>query len=131
MSADPPPRTHVYLLENRANSIFTNATLELTDTTLRCTLKEHSRWVQKELGITDLKERLAAGESVSAFEFSRDHLNIKWLKQFMGGGFQVSEGDSRRWLVSLVYPTTIFSIVDVIEGRAVHRQWRQALSPPS
>jgi hypothetical protein len=60
--------------------------------------------VAKALGINDLKYRLAAGEPLTAFDFRREHLDVKWLRQFMGGAFCVSEGDSRRWLVSLIYP---------------------------
>jgi hypothetical protein len=128
MSASPPPTTDVYLLQNRANSFFTTASLEFTDSTLRCTLKQHAGWIEKELGITDLKQRIEAGENVVAFEFRRDKLNVKWLKQFLGGGFQVSAGDSRKWLVSLVYPTTIMSLWDAVEGRSAHKKWKQALA---
>ena len=71
MSASPPPRTEAYLLQNRSNSFFTLADLELTDTNLRCTLKQYSGWVEKELGLTDLKRQLADGQSVTAFEFRR------------------------------------------------------------
>jgi hypothetical protein len=46
----------------------------------------------------------------------------------MGGAFFVSEGDSRRWLVSLSYPSTLWSLVEAVDGRAIHKQWREALS---
>ena len=50
-------------------------------------------------------------EAVAAFDFRRDQLKIKWLKQFLNAGFSVSEGGSRRWLVSLVYPTGVLALV--------------------
>jgi hypothetical protein len=45
----------------------------LTGTVL-CLLKEYSKWVEKALGISDLRSRLQAGEAVAAFDFRRDQL---------------------------------------------------------
>jgi hypothetical protein len=129
MTLSPPPRAEVYLVENRLNPISTRAALELTDDNLRCTVKEYSKWVEKALGISDLRSRLQAGEAVAAFDFRRDQLKIKWLKQFLKAGFSVSEGSSRRWLVSLVYPTGIMALVEVVDGWDVHNEWRRALPP--
>jgi hypothetical protein len=129
MTLSPPPRAEVYLVENRLNPISTRAALELTDDKLRCTVKEYSKWVEKALGISDLRSRLQAGEAVAAFDFRRDQLKIKWLKQFLKAGFAVSEGDSRRWLVSLVYPTGVLALVEVVDGWDVHKEWRRALPP--
>jgi hypothetical protein len=67
MTLSPPPRAEVYLVENRLNPISTRAALELTDDNLRCTVKEYSKWVEKALGISDLRSRLQAGEAVAAF----------------------------------------------------------------
>ena len=122
-----PPHTKAYLLKSRGNSWWVNVELELTDTTLRCVACEYSKWVDEELGLTDYKARLSAGEPVVIFEFDRDQLAIKWLRQFYRGGFQISQGDSRQWLVSLVYPTGFGSLLDLMTDRAVWRQWREAL----
>src|SRR6476661_8772414 len=59
----PPPRAEVYLVENRFNPISTRAALELTDDSLRCTVKEYSKWVEEALGISDLRSRLQAGKA--------------------------------------------------------------------
>ena len=125
MTLSPPPRAEVFLVENRLNPISVRAGLELTDDNLRCTVKEYSKWVEKALGISDLRSRLQAGEAVVA----SDQLRIKWLKQFLNAGFSVSEGGSRRWLVSLVYPTGILALVEVVDGWDVHNEWRWALPP--
>lgn len=122
-----PPHTNAYLLKSRGNSWWVNVELELTDTTLRCVASEYSKWVDEELGLTDYKERLAAGEPVVIFEFDRGQLAIKWLRQFYRGGFQISQGDSRQWLVSLVYPSGFGNVLDLMTDRAVWRQWREAL----
>jgi hypothetical protein len=129
VSTTPPPQTKVYLLQNRANSFFAVGELELTDTTLRCRVTGNAGWIAKELGIPDLKERLAAGETITAFEFARDALKIKWLKQFMGAGFQVSDGDSKPWLVSLIYPSGFLTILDLFDGHSARKEWRAALTP--
>ena len=129
MTLSPPPRAEVYLVERRLNPISTRAALELTDETLRCTVKEYSKWIEKALGMSDLRSRLQAGEAVVAFEFRRDQLEIRWLKRFLKAGFSVSEGGSRRWLVSLVYPSGLLAFVEVVDGWDVHNEWRRALGP--
>jgi hypothetical protein len=129
MTLSPPPRADVYLVQNRLNPIPTRAALELGDRNLRCTVQEYSKWVEKALGVTDLRSRVHAGEPVVAFDFKRDQLKIKWLKQFLKAGFSVSEGDSRRWPVSLVYPIGVLSLVEVVDGWDVHHEWRQVLPP--
>jgi hypothetical protein len=122
-----PPHTKAYLLKSRGNSWWVNVELELTDRTLRCVASEYSTWVDEELGLTDYKARLSAGEPVVIFEFDRGQLAIKWLRQFYRGGFQISQGDSRQWLVSLVYPSGFGNVLDLMTDRAVWRQWREAL----
>ena len=127
MTTTPPPQTKAYLLQNRANSFFAVGELELTDTTLRCRVTGNAGWIAKELGIPDLKERLAAGESITAFEFPRDGLKVKWLKQFMGAGFQVSNGDGKQWVVSLIYPSGFLALLEIFEARSARKEWRAAL----
>lgn len=122
-----PPHSKAYLLKNRGNSWWVNVELHLTDTNLRCTASEYSKWVDEELGLTDYKAKLSSGEPVVVFDFRRDQLKIKWLRQFYRGGFRVSQGDSRDWLVSLVYPSGFISLLDLMTDRALWRQWREAL----
>ena len=62
----------------------------MTDTNLRCLACEYSKWVDEELGLGDYKAKLSAGEPVVIFDFPRDQLSIKWLRQFYRGGFEVS-----------------------------------------
>ena len=129
MTLYPPPRAEVYLVKNRLHPVATRAVLELTDDSLRCAVMEYSEWVEKALGISDLRPRLQAGESVVAFAFRRDQLKIKWLHQFLNAGFSVGEGSSRRWLVSLVYPTGLIALVEAVDGWDVHHEWQRALPP--
>ncbi len=114
-------------MRNRLSPISTRAALELTDDALRCTVTEYAKWVEKAMGISDLKSRLQEGEAVAAFDFRRDQLKIKWLSRFLKAGFSVSDGGSRRWLVSLVYPIGVMALVEVVDGWDVHHEWRRAL----
>jgi hypothetical protein len=125
--ATTPPRTSAYLLQNGTNAYFATCELELTDSTLRCRVTSDTKWFAKELGIPDLGLRLAAGTPVLAFEFRRDRMKIRWLRQFFGGGFKVSEPDSPTWLVSLVNPAGPLSMPDAFFERGIHKQWRAAL----
>jgi hypothetical protein len=125
--ATPPPRTKAYLLKSRGNSWWVNVELQLSDTNLRCVACQYSKWVDEELALTDYEAKMSAGEPVVIFDFGRDQLSIKWLRQFYRGGFQVSQGDSRRWLIALVHPSGFDNVLDLMTDRAVWRQWRAAL----
>ncbi|MDR3660455.1 MAG: hypothetical protein P4L86_08655 [Mycobacterium sp.] len=125
--ATAPPRSKAYLLKSRTNSWWVNVELELTDTQVRCIASEYSKWVDDELGLTDYKAKLSAGEEVVIFDFPRDDTGIKWLRQFYRGGCEVGCGDSRKWLVSLVYPSGFGSVLDLMTDRAIWRQWREAM----
>lgn len=127
MTLSPPPRTEVYLVQNRVTPFSTRAALELTEDTVRCTVEEYSMWVEKALGVSDLDSRLRSGDAVVAFEFRRDQLKIKWLWRFLRSGFSVSDGSSSRWLASLVYPSGLLTLVEVVDGWDVHNEWRRAL----
>jgi hypothetical protein len=125
--ATPPPHTKAHLLKNRGNSWWVNVELHLSDTHLRCTASEYSKWVDEELGVPDYKEKLAAGEPVVVFDFPRATLRIKWLRQFFRGGFEISADGSRSWLVALVTPSGFGNVLDLMTDRAVWRQWRSEL----
>src|ERR1700682_5681850 len=86
MTLAPPPRAEVFLVKNRLNSTSPGAELELTDHNLRCTVKEYSKWVEKALGISDLKSRLQAGEAVAGFGFRRDRREGEGVREFLNAG---------------------------------------------
>jgi hypothetical protein len=122
-----PPATKAYLLKSRSSTSWVNVELELGATNLRCIAREYSKWVDHELELTDYKSKLSAGEPVVIFDFPLDELTVTWLRQFYRGGFQLRMGDSRRWLIALVYPSGFGSVLDLMTDRAVWRQWRAAL----
>jgi hypothetical protein len=106
----PPPLTVVYLVRNAfAGGLYDvpSALLELTDSTVRCTLTGtagYSGWLAKRLHIPDLKERLSAGEQVTVFEFPRNQYHIKWYMISVGTAFKISQGDGPGWVVDLIRP---------------------------
>ncbi len=127
----PPPHTGAYLVQIKTfYPGQARATLELTDTHLRCMVNEYSGWVENALGITDLESRLSGRQPLAAFAFRRDALNIKWLKISAGTTFEVSEGDSPHWRVSFLELYQYGASVRAVQVRPAVNQWRQALSPP-
>jgi hypothetical protein len=125
--ATAPPRTKAYLLKSRTSPSWVDVELEVGETNLRCLTVDYSAWVDEEIGLTDYRAKLSAGEPVVVFDFLRERLVIDWLRQFYRGGFQVSQDDSRRWLVTLVHPSGFGSVLDLMTDRAVWRRWRAAL----
>jgi hypothetical protein len=130
MATAGPPRTDAYLLNSRTNPNFATAELELTDQFLVCRVTGHAGWLEKALDLPDLKDRLKAGEAITAFTIPRDRLSVKWLKQFLGGGFKVTDTEGKKWIVSLTYPSGALSLIDGLNERAKFKQWKQALANP-
>ena len=125
--ATAPPRTKAYLLKTRSSPTWVEVELELGEANLRCLANQYSTWVDDELTLGDYRAKVSSGEPVVVFDFRRDQLAITWLRQFYRGGFQVSQDDSRRWLVALVHPSGFGNVLDLMTDRAVWRQWRAAL----
>jgi hypothetical protein len=125
--ATAPPATKAYLLKSRSSPTWVNVELELGPSNLRCIAREYSKWVDDALELADYKSKLTSDEPVVIFDFPRDELTVTWLRQFYRGGFHVRLGDSRRWLIALVYPSGFGNVLDLMTDRAVWRQWRAAL----
>jgi hypothetical protein len=162
LNTTPPPKTFVFLLRRRPLvGVFSGlnpfnlgslrshplALLELTDSTVRCTLVNkhgHAGWLAERLHIPDLKERLKT-EQVTVFEFPRSGYEINWPKLDMGMLFEIGEPGSPRWITSFSLPNDDYVsmsdwdfIVPVLEQlaalrdnamRGVRQLWRQALDP--
>jgi hypothetical protein len=122
---DPPPRTELYLCDASGGSLI--AQLELTDRTLRCSVKGkrgYARWLSMRLGMPDLKERLESGQQLTVFEFPHDDCDI-WLPEWERRAyFQVSQGDAPIWILFFSKPGRLWDYQE-IAGRC--QQWREAL----
>jgi hypothetical protein len=163
LNTTPPPRTAVFLLRRRPligvfsglNPFYLDilrsrplAVLELTDSTVRCTLVNkygHAGWLADRLHMPDLKERLKT-EQVTVFEFPRNGYEINWPKLDMGMLFEIGEPGSPRWITSFSLPRDesyvdftwwnaalmFFAQMSVLRDtamREVRQLWRQALDP--
>ncbi len=136
-----PPQTWVYLYRSyiRADRIgfskISSALLELTDSTVRCTLTSkagYSRWLETRLHVPDLKERLSVGEHVTVFDFLYNGYRISWPTFFGGTVFQISRGDAPGWIVGVLPPrgrAGVRGMVRFFSEVDVRKQWRQALDP--
>jgi hypothetical protein len=124
-----------YLLQNKLNPLPVPGDLELTRAKLRFMLRPSAvdavvGWLEKELEVSDLHGRLEAGEAISAFELDRAALEVKWPLQFAGVGMQVSNPGTRKWLVSLVYPSGGgYTLLRTFSGagRGKSKEWKTAL----
>ena len=129
-----PPTQEAYLLQSPINPFPVSGRLDLSDQSLRFTLDEHSGqlttlgWLEKELGMDDLRDRLKGGTPVQAFELQRDQLQISWPKQFMGSAMKVSNPGGREWLVSLILPSgSLYSTYKTFKYRSVFKAWKSEL----
>jgi hypothetical protein len=129
--ATPPPQTVAWLYHTDHLNNWSyrscgasRALLELTESTVRCTLyKGYSRWLARRIDVPDLKERLRAGEPVTAFEFRYNGYHIKWRSG--DWLFGIGQGDGPTWAVALLPPSDL----GLFNEGGVRRQWRQALDP--
>jgi hypothetical protein len=125
---DPPPRTELYLYDAFGGSLI--AQLELTDRTMRCSVKGkrgYARWLSVRLGIPDLKERLEAGQQVTVFEFPYDDCDV-WLPEWEGRAyFQVSQGDAPFWILFFSKPGYLWESDYYLKIAGTCQQWREAL----
>ncbi|WP_110319026.1 hypothetical protein [Mycolicibacterium moriokaense] len=47
--------------------------------------------------------------------------------QFLGGGFKVTDTEGKHWIVSLIYPSGVLSLIDGLNERTTFKQWKHAL----
>lgn len=129
-----PPKQEAYLLQSQINPFPVSGQLELTADALRFTLDASSGqlttlgWLEKELGIDGLRDRLKSGEAITAFELQRGQLDISWPKQFMGSAMKVANPGTRDWLVSLILPSgSLYSTYKTFKYRSVFKAWKSEL----
>jgi hypothetical protein len=129
-----PPTQEAFLLQSQINPFPVSGQLELTDQSLRFTLDKDSGqlttlgWLEKELAIDGLRDRLKAGDPIQAFDLERDKLQISWPKQFMGSAMKVSNPGTREWIVSLILPSgSLYSTYKTFKYRSVFKAWKAEL----
>jgi hypothetical protein len=130
--ATPPPRTGLYLYGG-AGYASPIAQLELTDRTMRCTVKGKSgyaRWLSKRLEIPDLKKHLNDGQQVTVFELPRYGCEIRWPEWVPPGAcLQVRRGDGSVWSLAFIEPGRRPAESEYQKLAGTCQQWRAALGP--
>jgi hypothetical protein len=131
----PPPRTELYLYD-LSRLGYPIAQLELTDRTMRCTVKGkrgYARWLSKRLEIPDLKKRLEDGQQVTVFDFPRYGCDITWPDWVPRGDClpQVRQGDAAVWSLAFFYPGRAPSESEYKNLAGTCQKWREALDPTS
>jgi hypothetical protein len=129
----PPPRTELYLYDP-SRLDYPIAQLELTDRTMRCTVKGkrgYARWLSMRLDIPDLKKRLEDGQQVTVFEFPRYSYDITWPEWVPHGDClpQVRQGEAPVWSLAFFYPGRHPSESEYKNLAGTCQQWREALGP--
>lgn len=120
------------------------ARLELTDRTVRCTLVTRNKlkrtgWLADRLGISDLAERVSAGNEVPVFEFARGTYQITWPTLGMGTVFEITDASSDPWVVTFGKPQdfshvslfTLPIIITTFMKSPQRQQWRNVLTASS
>lgn len=98
----PSPRSGVLAYSTRVGFRYTavEAVLELTDSTLRCTLTDgtgYSGWIAERLRIPDLKQRLRPVSTSRGVRVPRNGYHIKWRP--WNYSFEIGRGDTTEWTV--------------------------------
>jgi hypothetical protein len=87
-------------------------------------------WLEKELGVEDLKTTIGAGQAVVAFDYALDECAVSW--PITGGGAMmiVQAPGGRKWVVSYDYPSggSIQQTMTLLTGRRKAKEWKKALA---
>jgi hypothetical protein len=124
-----------YLLQNQMNPFPVSGQLSLSETgQLRFVLdassaNSHLGWVQKEIGMQDLKQRVELGEQPVIFDLPVAKRKILWPLRLGGYGMTVADG-GRKWTVTLNYPSGggISQLLNIGKSSSTSKPWKEALA---
>jgi hypothetical protein len=123
-----------WLLRSRVNLFPISGVLSLEDERLSFVLDSEAGeaslgWLEEELGIDGMKQRLVAGERIVAFDHPLSECVITW--PITGGGaLMLVRAPERKWVVSYDYPAAgrIQTPLGMISGRRRAREWKKVLA---
>ena len=124
-----------YLLQNQLNPFPVSGTLQLDDAgVLRFTLDEKAAgaslgWLEKQLAVEGLAERIKGGERPEAFEIPLGQAKVSWPKSLGGYAMKIDSGE-RKWIVSLNYPSggALWQTVNMMRSRGTTKPWKEAIA---
>ena len=122
-----------WLLRNRFNPFPISGFLALSEGVISFRLDRDASeatlgWLEDELGIDDIGDRIAAGGEVVAFSLPLGECTISW--PITGGPMMLIHGPDRKWVVSYDHPVggAVLQTFNVMSGRGKARAWKKALA---
>lgn len=122
-----------WLLRNRFNPFPISGLLSLFDEVISFKLDEEAAeatlgWLEDEIGIEDIKEKIEAGEEVVAFSIPIDECSVSW--PITGGPMMLIDGPTRKWVVSYDHPVggAFVQTFNLMSGRGKAKAWKKALA---
>jgi hypothetical protein len=89
------------------------------------------RWIERTLGFSNMKERLAAGETVQVFDFAATEAEVASVGSLMGTGFRI-KSRGHNWVVVFQQVRGAASMgLNMPKGRRQVKEWKQALAAAS
>jgi hypothetical protein len=126
-------KTDAWLTQNKLNPFPIAGSLELNDGRIKFVLAPKAQdgvlgWLEKRTGQEDLKDRVASGEQVVAFDLPVDGASVKWPKTAAGYGMELEAGDAT-WNVWFAYPAggAVTQTLSMFSGRKLAKPWKEAL----
>jgi hypothetical protein len=124
-----------WLLRNRVNPFPIGGDLKWENGAIRFTIgalagEAFVGWLESEMGIEGLAERLKSGEEVEVFHAARGTFEVTWPKMYAGSALEVRVAGGKSWLISLDYPSggQIAQTISLFTGRRKGKAWKSALA---
>lgn len=122
-----------WLLRNRFNPFPISGLLSLTDLVITFRRDDAAAdatlgWLEDELGVDDLKERIESREEVIAFSLPLAECEVSW--PITGGPMMLIDSPSRKWVVSYDHPVggAVLQTFNLMTGRGKAKAWKKALA---
>lgn len=122
-----------WLLRNRFNPFPISGVLSLSEGVISFKLDSDASeatlgWLEEELAIDNLAERVESGEEIVAFSLPLDDCTVSW--PITGGAMMLIHGPTRKWVVTYDHPVggAVLQTFNLMSGRGKAREWKKALA---
>jgi len=122
-----------WLLRSRINPVPVPGVLSLTDGRIRFEVSPDADpqslgWLERELGVHGIAERLRSGEPVFAFDHPIGECAVSWPLTGGGSMMVVRAPTGRKWVVSGEEPGRVSRPAATRPARRRARDWKRALA---
>jgi hypothetical protein len=122
-----------WLLRNRFHPFPISGLLTLSEGVISFRLDEDAAdatlgWLEDELEVDDIKDRIESGTEVVAFSIPLDDCSVSW--PITGGPMMLIDAPERKWVVSYDHPVggAVLQTFNVMTGRGKAKAWKKALA---